>query len=247
VPTRIVASQETDDLAVLKLDGAVTAAATLRVSPSPRNGEAIVIYGFPLSGLLASTGHVSVGHVTALAGLRDDPRQLQISTSVEQGNSGGPVLDMSGNVVGVAVSKLDALRLAGLADDIPHDVSFAVLAHPLRLLRTRHQRPRRRRAAEQRDELAPSLIDWHRDPCQPSRRISNWQGSVSGWASYFTPSRSSRVHRRVRGMPIIPRQSDRGPTKLEHQAAVEIEPENVRFRFTHRVSHDCPRSDNIRH
>lgn len=126
VPTRIVARQQADDLAVLKVDGEVTAAATLRFSPSPRNGEAIVVYGFPLSGLLASTGHVAIGHITALAGLRDDSRQLQISTPVEQGSSGGPVLDMSGNVIGVAVSQLDALRLAGLADDIPQSVSFAI-------------------------------------------------------------------------------------------------------------------------
>jgi hypothetical protein len=40
---------------------------------------------------------------------------------------------------------------------------------------------------------------------------------------------------------------DHGPTKLEHQAAVEIEPNNIRFRFTRRVCHQFPRSDDIRH
>ena len=39
---------------------------------------------------------------------------------------------------------------------------------------------------------------------------------------------------------------DHGPTKLEHQAAVEIEPNNIRFRFTRRVCHEFPRSDDIR-
>jgi len=126
VPARIVARQDADDLAVLKADGRGEATATLRVSPSPRNGEAIVVFGFPLSGLLASSGNVTIGNITALAGLRDDSRQLQISAPVQPGNSGGPVLDMSGNLIGIVVSKLDALRVAQVAADIPQNINFAI-------------------------------------------------------------------------------------------------------------------------
>jgi S1-C subfamily serine protease len=125
---QVLARAEADDLAILKADGKVAATATLRTSPSPRSGEAIVVFGFPLSGLLASTGNVTIGNVTALAGLRDDSRQLQISAPVQPGNSGGPVLDMSGNVIGVVVSKLDALRVAKLSDDIPQNINFAIKA-----------------------------------------------------------------------------------------------------------------------
>ena len=125
-PARIIAREEIDDLVVLKTDARLGAAATLRMSPSPRTGEAIVVFGFPLSGLLASTGNVTIGNITALAGLRDDSRQLQISAPVQPGNSGGPVLDRSGNVIGVVVSKLDALRVARLADDIPQNINFAI-------------------------------------------------------------------------------------------------------------------------
>jgi len=125
-PARVVAREEADDLVVLKTDARVGAAATLRTSPSPRTGEAIVVFGFPLSGLLASSGNATIGNITALAGLRDDPRMLQISAPVQQGNSGGPVLDMSGNVIGVVVSKLDAARVARLADFLPQNVNFAI-------------------------------------------------------------------------------------------------------------------------
>jgi S1-C subfamily serine protease len=121
---QMLARSEADDLAILKADGIVAATATLRTVPSPRSGEAIVVFGFPLSGLLASSGNVTIGNVTALAGLRDDSRQLQISAPIQPGNSGGPVLDMSGNVIGVVVSKLDALRVAG----IPQNINFAIKA-----------------------------------------------------------------------------------------------------------------------
>ena len=53
---------------------------------------------------------------------------IQISAPVQKGNSGGPVLDSAGNVVGVVVSKLDALRIARATGDIPQNVNFAVSA-----------------------------------------------------------------------------------------------------------------------
>src|SRR5262245_21346714 len=52
-----------------------------------------------------------------------------------------------------------------------------------RLLRTRRERPSGRRAAEQRDERAPVMIELHAIPDEergPHCRISNWRGSVSG-------------------------------------------------------------------
>src|SRR5215470_7482980 len=60
--------------------------------------------------------------------------------------------------------------------------------HALALLRPRRERPRGRRAAEQRDEVAPFyLIEWHSIPHQPgpNTRISNWPGSVRGYSGRF--------------------------------------------------------------
>jgi hypothetical protein len=51
---------------------------------------------------------------------------MQISAPVQPGNSGGPVLDRSGNVVGVVESKLDAIKAAELTGDIPQNVNFAI-------------------------------------------------------------------------------------------------------------------------
>jgi S1-C subfamily serine protease len=126
VPAVVVASDDRDDLAVLKADARPEHVAPLRTTPSARPGEAIVVFGFPLPGLLATSGNTSVGIVTALAGLRNDPRQLQISAPVQSGSSGGPVLDNNGNILGVVVSKLNALRIAQVTDDLPQNVNFAI-------------------------------------------------------------------------------------------------------------------------
>ncbi len=124
----LLASAAADDLALLKLETDPAAAAQFRTGAPLRQGESVLAYGFPLAGALASSGNATVGHVTALAGLGDDSRLLQISAPVQPGNSGGPLLDASGGVVGVIVGKLDALKTARAIGDIPQNVNFAIKA-----------------------------------------------------------------------------------------------------------------------
>ena len=87
---QLVARDGTNDLALLATDQHPAQWAHWRVSV--RQGEDVVAYGFPLTGMLSSGGNVVTGNVTALAGLGDDSRFLQISAPVQPGNSGGPLL-----------------------------------------------------------------------------------------------------------------------------------------------------------
>jgi hypothetical protein len=64
--------------------------------------------------------------VSALAGIGGDVRFFQITAPVQAGNSGGPLLDDAGNVAGVIVSKLDAVRVAQLLGDVPQNINFAI-------------------------------------------------------------------------------------------------------------------------
>jgi S1-C subfamily serine protease len=114
------------DLALLAVPGDPGPPLAFRGQPEIRRGEGVVTYGFPLSGLLSSGPTLTTGEVSAMAGLRDNPRQFQISAPVQPGNSGGPLLDRQGHVVGVVVSKLNAQRVAQHTGDIPQNVNFAV-------------------------------------------------------------------------------------------------------------------------
>ena len=125
----IAATDEDDDLALLRLAGVRGASiARFRRGRGIRSGEDVVGLGFPLRGLLANQANVTVGIVSATAGLQDDARFLQISAPVQPANSGGPLFDRSGNVVGIIVAKLDALQVAELTGDIPQNVNFAIKA-----------------------------------------------------------------------------------------------------------------------
>jgi len=114
------------DLALLAVPGDPGPVLPFRQNPPIRRGEAVVTYGFPLAGLLSSGPTLTTGEVSAMAGLADNPVQFQISAPVQPGNSGGPLFDRQGNVVGVIVSKLNAARIAQRTGDIPQNVNFAV-------------------------------------------------------------------------------------------------------------------------
>jgi S1-C subfamily serine protease len=100
--------------------------ALLRKEPPIRVGEQAITYGFPLRGILAAGGNLTTGYVTALRGLKDNPNYMQISTPIQPGNSGGALLDISGNVIGVVKSSLDDLALMRATGSVPQNVNFAV-------------------------------------------------------------------------------------------------------------------------
>ena len=123
---RLLARDVKNDLALLATDQ--HPAQWSNWSLSVRLGEDVIAFGFPLTGTLSSSGNVTTGIVTALACLGDDSRFLQISAPVQPGNSGGPLFDRYGNVVGVVVAKLNALKIASATGDIPQNVNFAIKA-----------------------------------------------------------------------------------------------------------------------
>ena len=156
----LLATDRRADLALLKANRSGEFA-VLRGDARARQGEDVLTYGFPLRGVLSSSGQLGAGMVTALTGLRDNPLQIQIDVPVQPGNSGGPLIDAYGEVIGVVVSKLNALKIAQVTGDIPQNVNFAVALAPLKALLAAHSvpvvqpaRPSTPRAREQLAEAA---------------------------------------------------------------------------------------------
>lgn len=77
-------------------------------------GEDIVAFGFPLGKSLSNSVKITKGIVSALAGLGNNVSQIQIDAALNPGNSGGPVLNADGEVVGVAVAGLDKRETEGI-------------------------------------------------------------------------------------------------------------------------------------
>jgi S1-C subfamily serine protease len=127
VAARVLATDPRRDLALLAVPVAFGPPLVFRDSPPVEIGESVITYGFPLTGVLSSGPTLTTGNISALAGLRDNPLNFQISAPVQPGNSGGPLLDAQGHVVGVVVSKLNAAKVAQMTGgDIPQNVNFAI-------------------------------------------------------------------------------------------------------------------------
>jgi S1-C subfamily serine protease len=133
VKLRVVSADETNDLALLQGPKKFKEKdiATIRAS-AINSGDQVVAIGYPLHGLLTSDLTVTTGIISSLAGMHNDTRFLQISAPVQPGNSGGPLHDGSGNLVGVVTAKLDALRVVKATGDIPQNINFAIKTGALR-------------------------------------------------------------------------------------------------------------------
>ena len=108
---RVMLRNPTIDLAVLHLEGqALGSSVRPGAAASLVQGSEVVLYGFPNYGPNQSH-HAERGHVTSFETVSGILR-FNVSCSIVAGNSGGPVLDSFGLVVGIAVTGVDAAERA---------------------------------------------------------------------------------------------------------------------------------------
>jgi hypothetical protein len=107
----VLVSDKKNDLAILKISdsrfsGFGVLPYTFKTS-SVKTGESIFALGFPmaLSGLGKEIKYTK-GDVSALSGVDGDPTNYTLSLSIQPGNSGGPLFDFNGNLVGITNAKI---------------------------------------------------------------------------------------------------------------------------------------------
>ena len=134
----VLVKDESNDIAILKLesfsyedvyDGEIPF--SLAGSGSVQVGQEVFTIGYPLGSILGESANLSDGIIGSTYGIDDDPRLYQISTPVQPGNSGGPLFNRDGELVGIVVGSLSARYFYERADIIPQNVNFAVKANYL--------------------------------------------------------------------------------------------------------------------
>jgi S1-C subfamily serine protease len=124
-----VASDPKNDLALIRANRSFAEVATFRKGVPLQAGESVTVVGYPLATILGSSeSNVAFGYVSATSGVRGNISTFQISAPVHKGNSGGPILDQSGNVTGIVNAKLDALAVQKRTGDLPQNISFGIKA-----------------------------------------------------------------------------------------------------------------------
>jgi len=122
----VLSTDAANDLGLLKADRKLLPPPLPLASSLPRVGQKAFTIGYPHPDLMGEEAKVTDGIVSSVTGVRNDPRLLQISVAMQAGNSGGPLLNMQGEVVGVVCAKLDALAMLVATGDLPENVGYAV-------------------------------------------------------------------------------------------------------------------------
>jgi serine protease Do len=123
---RIVSADPDRDLALLKIEHGFAQSILLRADPEPKLGEPVMAFGYPYRHILSESLNVTNGIVTSLAGIDNDRTRFQINAAVQPGNSGGPLVDQQGLLLGVVVARADDLAVVDATGTIPQNVNFAI-------------------------------------------------------------------------------------------------------------------------
>jgi S1-C subfamily serine protease len=125
IPARVVTQDRQNDIALLKAN--FKPKETLPLSESrPELLQDIYVAGFPFGMSLSSSIKVTKGIISSLTGIGNNFSEMQIDAALQSGNSGGPILDNKGNVIGVAVAKLDMKYALSEFGSIPENTNFGV-------------------------------------------------------------------------------------------------------------------------
>lgn len=126
----IVRTDKANDIAILKADG-IFSALPIGNSRTIRRGSTVITVGYPHIDVQGLEPKVSEGIVNSLSGIADAPNVFQISAPIQSGNSGGPLVSLDGNVIGVIVSKLSASEMFKTTGDMPQNVNYAIKSNYL--------------------------------------------------------------------------------------------------------------------
>lgn len=100
-PAKILKVDKKLDLALLLTAEKPKRIAVLRANSGIKQGDEVMVIGYPKEHGMIGEYHIEKGNITKVKGEYQKEERLEFTDSVRQGNSGGPLFDANGNVIGV--------------------------------------------------------------------------------------------------------------------------------------------------
>jgi TPR repeat protein/S1-C subfamily serine protease len=122
---KVVQVDAANDVALIKINGSFKPSPIIS-SKNVQLGQSVFTIGYPNIDLQGYSQKLTKGEISSMDGVQDDPREWQISVPVQPGNSGGPLYDDKGNVIGIVLAKLNALKMVKYTGDVPENVGYAI-------------------------------------------------------------------------------------------------------------------------
>ncbi len=125
LPATVIKTDPASDIALLKVSGSFRSLPVVS-SRDVKLGDSVFTVGFPNIELQGLAPKLTKGELSSLSGAQDDPRQFQISVAVQPGNSGGPLVNTLGNVIGIVTARLSDTAAFESSGALPQNVNYAV-------------------------------------------------------------------------------------------------------------------------
>ena len=102
IPATVIALDERKDIAILSVGDRVLAKPKYSIKTEPqKTGTNVFVLGYPLTSTMGNEVKATSGIISSQSGYKGDETLYQISAPIQPGNSGGPVFDLNGNIVGI--------------------------------------------------------------------------------------------------------------------------------------------------
>jgi S1-C subfamily serine protease len=157
---------------LLQFPSASSGSAPINADPSKlRQGDDVVVFGFPLNAVLSSSGNITPGVISALTGLGNNTNEIQITAAIQPGASGSPVLNKKGDVVGVVSMKISDAKMLKATGSVGQNVNFAVSGQTLKTFLDTHRI----------DYRSSSLFSFQRSGADVAEEARKWTVVVECW------------------------------------------------------------------
>jgi hypothetical protein len=114
----VIATDKYNDLAILKVGGCTISSLEIPYSVktfTSEVGEEVFVLGYPLTSTMGDEIKLTTGVISSKTGFQGDVSQYQISAPIQPGNSGGPLFDSKGNIIGIVSAKHRGAENVGYA------------------------------------------------------------------------------------------------------------------------------------
>ena len=124
---KLIASDKVNDIAIIKLNTEQNSNPIPIIKANSSDvGEEVFTLGYPLVSIQGKELKATFGRINAMSGLKDDTRLMQIDVPIQPGNSGGPLINSKGQVIGIVTATLDSIVALYKSGALPQNVNFAV-------------------------------------------------------------------------------------------------------------------------
>lgn len=122
---KVINSDSSNDVALLKVEAQTTPFSIVQTG-ALQKGAQVFTLGYPLPSIEGNEVKATFGRINALSGAQGDIRFIQIDVPIQPGNSGGPLIDDNGAVVGITSASVNQQYVVQTAGTVAQNVNYAV-------------------------------------------------------------------------------------------------------------------------